>query len=586
MEPKKSSDSVDSIDSGHASPKLSSSSSSDSSMKSVDPPIKSSARRGSKVSFGVSDAPSDDSNTSYTFNNHTRVVIMVIVTWCLSMLIANATALNFTVICMRQPDTPFSSQVATFGENGTSSTINGTSSTVNGTSSTSLEKLLENGANGANKTENENYMFTSMQNSWLFSSIALGALVGTLPIAKLNLKYGARLVFTAYGAISAIFTLALPFVAPFGFWPVLASRFLVGISFALTLPATGIVVADWSSIKRSGTYVALLSMHLQLGPIIAMPLSGMLCESPLGWPMVYYVLGAVTTLSFVVFYVFYRDSPEMHRNVSLKELSKIQRGKVKCSKEQCQTEKIPYGKILKDPAVLGTQICALGSRVGFQIFALYGPLYLNKVLHLNIHHTGFMAALPSVIALMVKFIVGPASDKMTCMSHKLRVQLFATISQFCMAGCFIGLAFLQAGNIWLAQALFTGVTVFNGINSVGATKSSQLIAGRFASVLMSFQSYINSLVVLLVPQIIGLVAPHANQEGWSWILLSVGLLVIVCVLIFDITAKAETRKWARELPMIRKCGQCIEVPVEPRTGRRGSAISTTTIMSMIDSDDE
>ncbi|CAD5211009.1 unnamed protein product [Bursaphelenchus xylophilus] len=473
------------------------------------------------------------------------------------MIIANATALNFTVICMKKEES--------HGLLSSETIINGLNSSVN---------------------SHEKAMFTAKENSWLFSSIAMGSLLGTLPIAKLNLKYGARKIFTTYGAISAISTLILPFVAHYGFYPVLASRFLVGISFAITLPATGIVVADWATLKRSGTYVALLSMHLQLGTVIAMPLSGFLCESPLGWPMVYFVLGGITVISFVVFYTFYRDSPEMHRNVSLRELAKIQRGKVKCSKEQCQTEKIPYGKIFKDPAVIGTQICALGSRVGFQIFALYGPLYLNKVLHLNVHHTGALAALPSLLALIVKFFVGPLSDKMTCISHKSRVQLFATLSQFGMAACFIGLAFLQSGNTILAQALFTGVTVFNGINAVGATKSSQLIAGRFASVLMSFQSYINSAVVLLVPHIIGFVAPYGHAQGWKWILLSVGGLVIVCVLIFDATAKAETRSWARELPMIRKCGQCIEVPVEPRTGRRGSAISTTTIMSMVDSDEE
>ncbi|KAL3104362.1 hypothetical protein niasHS_001209 [Heterodera schachtii] len=52
-----------------------------------------------------------------------------------------------------------------------------------------------------------------------------------------------------------------------------------------------------------------------LGRIITMPLSGFLCDSSLGWPSVYYLLGIPTLFSFSFFCLFYRDTPSQHRIV-------------------------------------------------------------------------------------------------------------------------------------------------------------------------------------------------------------------------------------------------------------------------------
>jgi hypothetical protein len=43
-----------------------------------------------------------------------------------------------------------------------------------------------------------------------------------------------------------------------------------------------------------------------------MPISGLLCESPLGWPAIYYLQGTLTFLAFGFFFLLYRDSPSQH----------------------------------------------------------------------------------------------------------------------------------------------------------------------------------------------------------------------------------------------------------------------------------
>lgn len=156
-------------------------------------------------------------------------------------------------------------------------------------------------------------MFSDFQKSALFSAIAIGTIVGTLPITYFTSTYGVRLTFTCYGAISAVATLLTPLAAQAGFYTVFLARFFQGFAVATSWPAMGSIAAEWATWRRSGTFVAYLSCHLQFGPMLSMFLGGIFCKSSLGWEALYYLLGVLTIITFILFFSFYRDSPSIHK---------------------------------------------------------------------------------------------------------------------------------------------------------------------------------------------------------------------------------------------------------------------------------
>lgn len=101
--------------------------------------------------------------------------------------------------------------------------------------------------------------------------------------------------------------------------------------------------------------------------------------------------------------------------------------------------------MLRDKAVWGLVISDIGNVFGLFIFVYYGPTYLNKVrigllgqglpmatfqvLKIDVSTAGFATALPSLLALFMKFSAGPISDRLTFLSHKCRVKLFCSVSQ-------------------------------------------------------------------------------------------------------------------------------------------------------------
>ena len=46
--------------------------------------------------------------------------------------------------------------------------------------------------------------------------------------------------------------------------------------------------------------------------------------------------------------------------------------------------------------------------------------------------TGFSAALPFLLAAMMKLTAGPMSDRLSFLSNKIRVILFTSVSQVCL----------------------------------------------------------------------------------------------------------------------------------------------------------
>jgi MFS family permease len=62
----------------------------------------------------------------------------------------------------------------------------------------------------------------------------------------------------------------------------------------------------------------------QLGTIIAMPVSGALASSPIGWPSIFYIFGAVGILWVVLWFFLAADRPGTHKFISKEEQAYIE----------------------------------------------------------------------------------------------------------------------------------------------------------------------------------------------------------------------------------------------------------------------
>ncbi|KAK6727879.1 hypothetical protein RB195_005509 [Necator americanus] len=434
------------------------------------------------------------------FSDRTRYLILTLSVVCLTLIFSNSIALNFTIICMNDVRSDFHRSLST------------------------------------NASHEQHWLDSSTHVNSLFSAVAIGTLIGTIPSTFLIHKIGFCKTMTLYGAATTLATLGFPLAVKTGFVAVFIMRILQGIATSLSFPATGVIPAQWSTVKSTGTFMAIISCALQFCNIFTMPVSGFLCESSLGWPSVFYLQGVLSAIAFTTFFFFYKDDPSKHRNVSPVELQKISLGKQGQKKEA-----IPFRAIITDPCILGVWLAASGGNLGFQVFLIYGPTYINKVLHFNVKSTGFATALPFILSAAVKFVVGPISDRATFVSGRWRLIFFAALSQGTMALCIFLLSVVT--NPRVAQVAYTTAIVFSGINIVGAIKSAQLVSRQYAHFVMAVIAFLLCLIIFLVPVAVNVVCPDNTPEQWSNLFLGVSILVVVANIPFLFVASNDPAPW-------------------------------------------
>ncbi|KAK6056861.1 hypothetical protein COOONC_05628, partial [Cooperia oncophora] len=193
------------------------------------------------------------------------------------------------------------------------------------------------------------------------------------------------------------------------------------------------------------------------------------------------------------------------RNVSSTELAKITKGKQGQEKQAA-----PYRAIASDPCIIGIWLSTIGGSLGFQIFLLYGPTYINKVLHYDVTRTGLTTALPYILSATLKFLVGPISDRASCISDRWRLVFFAAFSQGLMALSFLALVFITSPS--LAQTAYTVAIVSSGINAVGTIKCAQMVARQHVHVVMAVTSFLLCVIVLVIPLAVNIVCPDNTPE--------------------------------------------------------------------------
>ncbi|CAI5451588.1 unnamed protein product [Caenorhabditis angaria] len=360
--------------------------------------------------------------------------------------------------------------------------------------------------------------------SFVFSSMAVGGLVGLTISVPLMQVLGVRKIMTFCGVFSTLGSLFFPFAVNFSYYAVLACRFLQGLGVSLVFTVLGVIPVVWAPNNESSSFLAILSCAFQLSNVICMPISGFLCESSLGWRSIYYLFGTCTTVAL---------------NVSNLELSKIQENKVVTKKR----EPVPYLAVCTDICVLSAWLSNVGGNLGFLTLVLYGPTYLREVLHFEVKGTGFASALPFLLSALFKFIAGHLSDRCTFLSEKTRYMICACLSR---GGLAIGyFAMATTSNRIVAQIAFTFAIAISGLNIMGTVKCLQLRCRQhchFAVAAIALLSYITQFVT---PISVAYLCPDNTVEQWGRYFLIISGIVFFTSLPFPFLTTAEPADYVK-----------------------------------------
>jgi ACS family glucarate transporter-like MFS transporter len=258
----------------------------------------------------------------------------------------------------------------------------------------------------------------------VFSAFVLGYALFQIPGGWLGDRWGARLVLAGAVFWWSLFTVLTAVVAQplissgFGMLggalgALLAVRFLIGVGEAAALPNFNRTVSNWMAPSERGLGMGVSIGGIGFGSAITPPLVAWLMTR-YGWPVAFYVTGAIGLVVAAAWYLVARDHPQEHPGVNPGELAHIgQSTQPSPVAAETGSTAAPFSALLKRSSVwfLTLSYTMLGYIA--YIYLSWFFLYLVNVRHFSVLQGSFWAACPFIAMATGCPLGGWLSDRLT-----------------------------------------------------------------------------------------------------------------------------------------------------------------------------
>lgn len=299
---------------------------------------------------------------------------------------------------------------------------------------------------------------TQVQIGWLFTAFLFTYAAFQLPGALLGQKFGARIVMTAIGlttVVASVLTAGAPLVAATGlmFVSLLLARSLLGVAQAALFPVVSGTVRLWFPVGGWCSMIGLSVTGLWLGAATTTPLIAWLMQA-YGWQAALVISSVPSLVLVVLWYVFARDRPEEHPAVSTAELAEL-RGNPPYNAGAPLTARRVF-RVLSDPQVLRLTASYFIMNYVFYLVMFWSFLYLVQERKLSVLESGWLAALPFVVAGAASAAGGKLADGLSARyGDRIGLRILPLIGLPC-AALFLFLTVWTANPYWGVAALCLG----------------------------------------------------------------------------------------------------------------------------------
>jgi ACS family glucarate transporter-like MFS transporter len=231
---------------------------------------------------------------------------------------------------------------------------------------------------------------TDTQFGWVMSAFALGYALFQTPSGMLADRMGGRKILAAIVTIWSVFT-GITALA-WNYWSLLIIRFLFGAGEAGAFPGMARAVYSWIPTRERGLVKGINFSGSRLGAAFALPILATAIES-LGWKQTFVILMGVGCVWSVAWWLWFRDDPKDHPNISPEELAYIVANRQSGS-DTSPPGKMPIGHMLRSTGLwlMMTQYLFANFTTFFCLTWLYP--HVKSTYHLNAADAGLYSMVP------------------------------------------------------------------------------------------------------------------------------------------------------------------------------------------------
>ncbi|KAL3272619.1 hypothetical protein HHI36_014086 [Cryptolaemus montrouzieri] len=383
----------------------------------------------------------------------------------------------------------------------------------------------------------------------ILSSFFWGYVILQIPAGLIGFKYGPKYILGTSFTIASIFTLLVPFMAEtMGSRGVILSRVMQGLSQGFLFPSTHNILSKWTPLPERSRTFSFVYSSVFIGCTMALPVTGYICNSSYGWPMVFYLSGTLGLLWSFSFLWFCKNSPQEDPSISNDERIYLEQN-IKTTADRKKL-KVPWKSIFTSIPFWAICVAHFGNNYGFFTLLTEMPSFMQGVFKFDMEANSLLSALPFLACFIVSSIMSPISDYLIS-QEKLSIQtcrkIFNCIGMTTPAITLSILAFIPPEMKYLGVLL---LVISVGINAgifVGFNLNHADIAPNYAGVLMGFTNFCGQISSILGPLVVQvLVKDQTDPFQWRIVFIIAAGLLLVTNIFFLIFASGEIQPWNNE----------------------------------------
>ncbi len=340
----------------------------------------------------------------------------------------------------------------------------------------------------------EQYKWSETVKGLVLSAFFIGYMAFMPPSGWLANRLGGRRVLGFAVLWWSVWTLLTPIGAALSLPMLAVARISMGCGEAATFPAVYNLYGRWVLPGERSRAVSFLLAGIPLGTLFALMTTGWIVTN-YGWPIVFYACGLIGLVWCLVWFPSSYDQPADHPRMSAAERALL----LAHAPETAGTQPVPWGRLLRAPAVWALIINHLCTNWVFYVLLAWLPSYFRTALGLSIEKSGFYAAGPW----LAMFVVGTASGYLADALVRRGMSL-TTVRKIMQITGLLGAAFfmLAARDVTspgTAFGLMCGALGTLALSWSGFLPNHLDIAPRYADVLMGITNTAGT-----VPGVVGI----------------------------------------------------------------------------------
>ncbi|KAM3956525.1 putative inorganic phosphate cotransporter [Aphomia sociella] len=379
------------------------------------------------------------------------------------------------------------------------------------------------------------------------TSFFWGYMLLQVPAGQIAHRFGSTYMLCGALSINCIVSLCFPLAVFYGGWKLgIACRMIQGLSQACIVPSIHTALGKWAPLVERGRMSAMVYGSQALGTVLGLPMTGFIAASSMGWPGIFRFYGLLSGIMAGILLWSGADSPAKHPKISAAERLYIEADLGQKDSDPNKRLQVPWSHILRCRGLYAIIIVHIGQIWGQLLLFSELPIFMDKVLGVNIKANGLLTALPFFVMWFTNFFFSWFGD-MLIVKKYLSVTNTRKLAN--SVGCvpaaigFVALTYIPK-NVYVVEAILVFICAFKISAHVGFQVNPIDISPNFGGTMISISNLFASMIGSMSPIVAGMILTDVtNLQLWRYVFFIAAAIYFFTNLIYVLIGTAELADW-------------------------------------------